>query len=58
MGWKMMKRADKIEKTKKMKMMKSSDLRVYKDNSRPVIFDDKRRKEKHKKQILQEGELY
>ena len=54
----MMKRADKIEKTKKMKMMKSSDLRVYKDNSRPVIFDDKRRKEKHKKQILQEGELY
>lgn len=32
---------------KKLQMMKSSDLRVYKDNCRPAVFEDKRRKEKH-----------
>ena len=37
---------------KKLKMMKSSELRVYKDNSRPVVFDDKRFKEKHKKRLI------
>lgn len=33
--------------------MKSSDLRVYKDNSRPVVFEDKRFKEKHKKKLVE-----
>ena len=50
----MMKKVDKAEKLKKVKMMKSSDLRVYKDSCRPVVFDDKRRKEKHKKKIIEQ----
>ena len=50
----MMKNMDKKEKTKKAKMMKSSELRVYKDNCRPVVFDDKRRKEKHKKRLMEQ----
>ena len=54
MDWKMMKKADKIKKLKKAKMMKSSDLRAYKDNCRPAVFDDKRRKEKHKKKIMEQ----
>ena len=55
MDWKkMMKRENKIEKMKKVKMMKSSDLRVYKDNCRPAVFDDKRRKVKHKKKIMEQ----
>ena len=52
----MMKKADKIEKLKKAKMMKSSDLRVYKDNCRPAVFDDKRWKEKHKKRVMEQYE--
>lgn len=48
----MMKKADDILK-KKVKIMKSSDLRVYKDSCRPVVFDDKRWKEKHKNIILE-----
>ena len=54
MDWKMMKKVDKAEKLKKAKMMKSSDLRVYKDNCRPAVFDDKRRKEKHKKKFMEQ----
>ena len=54
MVWKMMKMTDKIEKLKKAKMMKNSDLRVYKDNCRPTVFDDKRRKEKHKKKVMEQ----
>ena len=54
MDWKMMKKVDKAEKLKKVKMMKSSDLRVYKDSCRPAVFDDKRRKEKHKKKIMEQ----
>ena len=47
MDWKMM-------KMKIAKMMKSSDLRVYKDNCRPVVFEDKRRKVKYKKKIMEQ----
>lgn len=35
-------------------MMKNSELRVYKDNSRPVVFEDKRYKEKHKKKLMEQ----
>ena len=36
-------------KTKKNKIdMSYSELRVYKDNNRPVIFKDKRKSEKYK----------
>lgn len=41
------------ETKKKLKMMKNSELRVYKDNSRPVVFEDKRYKEKHKKKLME-----
>lgn len=49
-----MKKTDKSEKMKKLKMMKSRELRVYKDNSRPTVFDDKRRKEKHKRKMMEQ----
>lgn len=39
------------KKSEKLKLVKSKDLRVYKDNARPAVFEDKRRKEKHKKKI-------
>ena len=43
-----------VEVKKKLKMMKNCELRVYKDNSRPLVFDDKRYKEKHKKRIIEQ----
>ena len=36
-------------KTKKNKINFSSDLRVYKDSARPVIFQDKKKKEQSRK---------
>ena len=36
-------------KTKKNKINFGSDLRVYKDSSRPVIFQDKKKKEQSRK---------
>ena len=42
-------------KCKKNKIdMGYSDLRVYKDNCRPVMFMDKRRKEKYKRNWMLE----
>lgn len=44
----------KSEKNKKLKIVKCKDLRVYKDNARPVVFKDKRRSEKYKKKYFEE----
>lgn len=44
----------KKKNVKKLNMMKCKDLRIYKDNARPTVFDDKRRKVKHKNKILEE----
>lgn len=41
------------KKSKKLNIIKCKDLRVYKDNARPTVFDDKRRKEKHKGKIYE-----
>lgn len=44
------------KKNRKIDMMKCEDLRVFKDNARPVIFEDKRKKDKHKKNWKYEDE--
>lgn len=46
----------KKNKIKKLNIVKCKDLRVYKDNARPTVFEDKRRKNKHKKNIVEEYE--
>lgn len=43
----------KKKNDKKINMMKCKDLRVFKDNARPTVFDDKRRKIKHKSKMLE-----
>lgn len=42
------------KKSEKLKIVKSKDLRVYKDNMRPTVFEDKRRKVKHKGKLVEE----
>ena len=41
-------------KREKLNIVKCKDLRVYKDNMRPTVFKDKRKRVKHKKSLLAE----
>ena len=39
-------------KKEKLRKVKCADLRVYKDNMRPTVFKDKKRREKHKQSLM------